>query len=197
MKVSEERIDHLLNYFDEYDIEVSSKDDEAKNLHHALVLWLGRVFIENFNTRFATTIGRTIYMPSDEGIDKEALRRASLYVVLRHELIHIIDYIRHPIWYLLSYALILPTLFTMRAYWERRGYTAGLVARKEIGYMLDEYAVANWMEEVFTGKHYFWMALGKQSEQEFWIERTRTVKYTDHLGGYYPYHEDYQAYFKE
>lgn len=196
MRVSEERVDHLLNYCDEHGIEIRSKDDSAKNWYHAFILWLGTIFVTDFMVRFGTTIQKAIYMPSGEGIDKESLQRPALYCLIRHEIIHAIDYARHPIWYKVTYVILLPALFTMRAFWERRGYTAGLVARDELGYMLDEYATADWLSRVFTSSNYFWMAIGKKSEYEFWLERTRTVKFTDHYSGFYPYDDKYQAHFE-
>jgi hypothetical protein len=66
-----------------------------------------------FMREYITTIGTTIYAPGGE-IDPK---------VLAHELVHVADYKRWGILFSLSYLLFpLPAVFTMRAYWEKRGY---------------------------------------------------------------------------
>lgn len=66
----------------------------------------------NFMKRYHVTVFRTIYAPGGK-ISGAALE---------HELQHIRDFGKYHIWYLFSYAFLLPAFWTMRAHWERRGY---------------------------------------------------------------------------
>jgi hypothetical protein len=84
--------------------------------------------------------------------------------ILRHELAHIRDVHKWHILYVLSYFLILPTVFSMRAFWEWNGYKETLKSvyeeykdadPKYREYILDYYC--QWVTLQFTGASYFYM----------------------------------------
>lgn len=112
-------------------------------------------FNKNFMTEFVTTIGKTIYFPSKEIVEK-ALDYKWLSV-LAHEFIHISDYKKNPLFTILYlFPLVLaPTmlLFMLKVWWlglmlfvifllplpaigrmmyEVRGYTMTLVFANEV-----------------------------------------------------------------
>ena len=105
----------------------------------------------HFMSRFITVAFGKVYMPeeligTDIGAD-----------VLRHELVHLRDAKRWKILFYLSYVLFpLPAVFTMRAYWEFRGYCESIRAER------DRYGVVyseslNYYVSLFTGPSYLWM----------------------------------------
>lgn len=84
--------------------------------------------------------------------------------ILRHELVHIRDEHKWHVLYFLSYFLLLPTVLTMRAFWEWRGYKETLRSIHEEykdadpkyrEYILDYYC--QWVTSQFTGASYFYM----------------------------------------
>lgn len=104
-----------------------------------------------FMTRYITTVFGKVYMPgeligSDVGAD-----------ILRHERVHLRDAKRWGILFYLSYLFFpLPFIFTMRAYWEYRGYCETLRAER------DRYGVVyseslNFYVSLFVNSSYLWM----------------------------------------
>lgn len=76
---------------------------------------------KDFMTEYWTTIGRTIYYPSNV-TDALAPEWDS---ILRHELVHVAQYIKYPVLYPLTYVLGLPLpvgLAYMRFHWELEAY---------------------------------------------------------------------------
>lgn len=103
-------------------------------------------FNKTFLTGYYTTIGTTIYAPGGTIPDD----------VLAHELQHIVDY--KKFWWLfsISYLLWLPTVFTLRAFWEWRAYRVTLQwyfdrDRENIR------AYIPWIVDQFIGPNYLWM----------------------------------------
>ena len=110
-------------------------------------------FNKTFMTDYVTTIGRTIYVPSG-------------YIsstTLRHELVHVADYNAHPVWFTLSYLLVLPIGWTMRAYWEKRGYEVTI--REDFAAFpsfVESKRYKDWITSIFTGPDYFYMCFSKK-----------------------------------
>jgi hypothetical protein len=102
----------------------------------------------------AITVWKTVYMKqylinTDRGAD-----------VLAHERIHVLDQARWNILFFLSYFLLLPSIFTMRAFWEWRAYKEDLriiwinhhISNPEY----TEY-YAQWVASHFSSAGYGWM----------------------------------------
>jgi len=114
-------------------------------------LTLMRFWNPHFMTRFITVAFGKVYMPA------ELIGTEIGADILRHELIHLRDAKRWNILFYLSYLLFpLPLVFTMRAYWEFRGYCESIRAE------CDRYGVVyseslNYYVSLFTGPSYLWM----------------------------------------
>jgi hypothetical protein len=108
------------------------------------------------------TVYNTVYMNSWD------IGTARGLETLRHEMAHVRDQHKYGILFLLSYIFILPTVFTMRAFWEWRGYKETLRSVHEeykhyitdgqpeyYAYIMDFYS--QWVTKQFTGLGYFFM----------------------------------------
>lgn len=114
---------------------------------------------------FTTTIGSTIYVPDDF----DSWSDNAKYMMLRHEAQHVKQFHRWPLgrwaWPLnhllmgLAYLLLLPVFWTLRAHFEREGYTQTLLVKHELKLLSrDRWAVtAERLAETFGGSTYFWM----------------------------------------
>lgn len=103
---------------------------------------------------FSQGMGHTIMFPTRK--EYGDLTDARAYVILRHECVHIRDQSKWSILYLLSYALLLPFLCSMRAFWEFRGYAQNLIVLHELyGDIPDNYL--EWIGSHFWGAPYLWM----------------------------------------
>jgi hypothetical protein len=120
---------------------------------------LVKPFNPDFQTRFGTTIGMTVYYPSSWG-------EATLYEVLKHERIHMRDSKKWKALYYLTYTLFpLPFILSGRAYWEFRGYCETLkVFWERQGSRVDAagapvlwYKDVDWVIGQFTGPGYLFM----------------------------------------
>lgn len=128
----------------------------VKKEESALMLFLYHISLmklwnPHFMTRFITTAFGNIYMPeqligTEVGAD-----------VLRHERVHLRDAARWGILFYLSYLLLpLPAVFTMRAYWEYRGYCESLRCEAErYGVVYSE--SLHYFVDLFVGPAYLWM----------------------------------------
>lgn len=135
----------------------------------------------DYSKGFLTTIGCTIYVPDtfDEWTDSEKYR------ILRHELTHIrqarywpfpwlgkvpiLRFVNAFLWGF-CYLFVFPAKITLRAHFEREGYTQTMLANVELG-RLDPNKkdhVLHWMrkmEKTFSSGVYFYMAKeGKGAE---------------------------------
>ena len=112
---------------------------------------LMRFWNPHFMTHYITTAFGKVYMPAD------LIGTAIGADVLRHEWVHLRDARRWNILFYLSYLLFpLPAVFTMRAYWEFRGYCESIRAER------DRYGVVyseslHYYVSLFTGPAYLWM----------------------------------------
>ena len=57
--ITDARAKHLQEYLDEHGITVKNKvHDKPDNFIHAIILWLGALFVANFNVLYATRWAR-------------------------------------------------------------------------------------------------------------------------------------------
>ena len=152
--------------------------DKSK-LIKALFFWGGKRY-----DSFGTTIGRTIYVATDweERVPDEQ------YLHLRHELVHLRQFRRWPfrcldrtgLWrinaliYGLCYLLVLPILWTFRAYFERAGYEQTMLTVFELGWTQSSNVehLAYWqrtMVKTFSTSKYIWMAPSWTTKR--WVKR--------------------------
>jgi len=110
---------------------------------------------ENFLNNFVTVFdGRIVAFP--KGKKFKNLNQPIVHEILRHEYIHMRDHKKHPVWFPLSYVLVLPAVFTMRAHWEFRGYAASMLAHYERYGDIPDRVIDN-ITKHFVYNSYFWM----------------------------------------
>lgn len=105
----------------------------------------------HFMKNYITTMQGKVYMP------RHLIGSPLMVDVLRHELVHLRDMKKYPILFELSYVLFpLPVIFTMRAFWEFRGYCESIRAINDRYGWVSEYYIDFFVEQ-FTGSSYLWM----------------------------------------
>jgi hypothetical protein len=122
-----------------------------------------RPFMPTFLTQVTTVIGDTVYTPGPP----ETIPRALLARILAHELVHQLDQAERPVWFYVSYGLVLPTWRTWRAHWERRAYGVDLMLAWEEG---GEGALGRSLariEGLFAGPAYGWMWGGRRAARAY------------------------------
>lgn len=120
--------------------------------------WLLKPINSEYMTSYVSTMFGKIWLPSES---KEWSWR-SLYKIYRHEFIHLLDAQRYGILFSLSYLFLLPSIFTMRSYWEMRAFKQSMLVEYELsGNISDTYL--DWIEIQFTTSYYFWMWPFKKS----------------------------------
>lgn len=129
-------------------------------------------FNKNFKEKFVTTIGNTIYYPSEDFVNKN---ETSSIILLCHELMHLrqneitdlytFEYLSPQIfsifslfaffspWFLIFLVFLLPIPSLFRAYLEFEAYSITLYCRHKLGY---NFNVENIIEN-FTGPNYYYM----------------------------------------
>lgn len=80
----------------------------------------------------------------------------AIYSTLRHEAVHLRDARRFPVFFQLSYLLLLPTGLTLRAWWEWRAYTETLRVELELHGRIYEQTLIE-IAACFTGPDYLFM----------------------------------------
>lgn len=134
--------------------------------------WLRPVFwvLEKVTRRkysgFTTTIASTMYV----GESWDDYSSDGKYAILRHEKVHVDQAHRWPLgrrlWpvnhllFMLSYLLVFPVLWTLRAHFERAGYTQSLLVQYELAGKISDLQMernAAWMAEIFGGSAYLFM----------------------------------------
>lgn len=118
--------------------------------------------VPDFQTRFTTVIGSTVYLPAP----LQALRRDDLAETLGHEFVHQLDQKRWGPAFYLSYVLAGPTGRTARAYWERRAYAVDLMIANEASER-ELLRVRKFIIGLFAGPSYAWMWAGSESAAAF------------------------------
>lgn len=160
--------------------EVLYKDESV------LQRWIGRLLWpinRTYMTEYTTVMFGKVYFPSREIV--ASWGAASVYRILRHEFVHLIDAKRFPLYFELSYLLCLPCFFTMRAYWEFRGYTQDmLVEYEETGDVSTQ--TLDFIEARFVSAEYGWMLWPRSLvRRHLYTLRTRVL--AGELRGPYPY----------
>ncbi len=122
--------------------------------------WVMRVlgwllfFNRRFMTSYTTTMFGKVYFPSETWLSETGPLRA--YRMLRHEAVHLRDARRFPILFQLTYLLILPTVFTMRAFWEYRAYKESIRVVWETEGRVPQ-GLIDVIVKQFTTAAYLWM----------------------------------------
>jgi hypothetical protein len=98
---------------------------------------------------FTLTLRRTVYM------DAALIGTAEGAAILRHEAVHVADWVRFgPLLWISQ--LLLPVGPSLRAFWEWRAYRESMrVELARTGALPDAYLAR--LERIFTGPRYAWM----------------------------------------
>lgn len=130
---------------------------------------------------FAQTVFHYILVPwSREEFD---MQKEHIYSTMRHEYIHMRDFKRFHVLFVLSYILP-PAFITFRAYWELRGYTQNmLVEYEEHGEVSDR--TVDWIVDTFVGPNYLWMSVFRVIIRKR-IEEIRRRIENEEIQGLYP-----------
>ena len=137
-----------------------------------LLGFLTKAFNPEFMTSFTTTIGSTVYFPSEAYVEEDELRALR---ILAHEAIHAADSAAHPVlfplsflfpqilflgvlsfpwlgwWALLFLLALAPWPAPFRVWWEAKAYAMNVVLSR------DPEAAENWALTQFTGSTYYFM----------------------------------------
>lgn len=130
--------------------EVVPKQD-SKLMKFIYTFTLMRFWNPQFMGYFITTMFGKVYMP------KQFIGAPIMVDVLRHELVHLRDMKKYPVLFELTYILFpLPIIFTLRAYWEYRGYCESILANNDRYGYISVNSIEFFVEQ-FTGPNYLWM----------------------------------------
>lgn len=146
-------------------------------VHKADVAWmraagvLMRPVNRQFMTHYTTVVGRTVYLPRPVDV----FPRDRLAATVAHELVHQLDVRRYGPLFLGTYAFLLPAGRTLRAVWERRGYTVDLLVARERGGDAAVFRLADELAGVFASSEYLWMWAGRQAARAFLEPAVRGV----------------------
>jgi len=121
-----------------------------------------------------TTIGRTVWVPNNWDLLEPRIQ----FELLLHEEAHSLDFERFGLGSMtfgvltmgFLYLLVLPVFWTMRSYFERRGYYQSIRARFLLGDQPGNGFLGHMIEN-FTTKNYVWMMgpwARKKVERWFW-----------------------------
>ena len=162
------------------------KDDPPSSMtvRDRLLHGLARLVSPQYDTRFTTVLYPRIYLPAGARQLFET-NPERYYVTLRHEYVHLRDFRRYHLWMALGYVALLPVGWTMRAFWELRGYTQNMICEfEETGGISDE--TIERLTCIFASRDYFFMALPKQRARRMLLE-TREQIADGKLAGEYPW----------
>jgi hypothetical protein len=157
-----DRLDRIL-------VLVRSHVPALRLVNKADVPWMrvvGRVVapvMPDFSTQFTTVLGDTVYLPRA----LEDFPRDKLAATLAHELVHQLDQRRWGAMFYVSYGLLLPSLRSTRAHWERRAYVVDLMLARERGGEPEQARVLEWLVDLFSGASYGWMWAGRDAARAF------------------------------
>lgn len=166
------------------------KDEEMPTWWLKVLIWFFDSFIrvfsddfaDNWMNNFANGLWSYLLLPSREGYSNH--RKVSVYGLIRHEAVHMRDMMKHPVWFPFSYLFVLPTLFTMRAFWEYRGYTQQMLVEYELTGDVSDSTI-DWLEGTFSGSTYLWMdAVGDRARKR--LESIRERILSGETEGFYP-----------
>ena len=176
--VSQEKVDHLLDHMEEHapDLQIVYKDEDMPGIWLKIVaffIWFVGLF-SSFDERWNNSIGNAMlgkYILLPVGERYRDFTDLRTYRLLRHEYTHILDQIRRPIWFNLTYILFpLPLFFSGRAHWEYRALSQNMITYYEFfGHVPDN--IIEHVKGQFTSSLYLWM----------WILRSRVDRKVDEL----------------
>ena len=164
--------------------EVIEEFPKAKIVRKDKSLFMKIIFSFLFFTKidyinnFVTTIGCTVYVPPswDEGEYSEYRK----YAVIRHEREHMRQFRSWPFgkyfWWInpflmgFSYIFVLPVFWTLRAHFEKAGYTQNMLVSYERTGAIDADYWASKLEPIFCGPKYCWM--DTKSSLKEWVYKT-------------------------
>jgi hypothetical protein len=132
-------------------------------LYRALLMPL---WCPEFMGSYTTVLVSWVYMPehligSDQG-----------YGVLRHERVHMRDCFRTGVLpFAVSYLFLLPSVLTLRAVWEMRGYAETMRVELEQEGRISDALLAH-IARQFTSSNYLWMC-PFPGLVDRWVRRTR------------------------
>jgi len=148
------------------DLKIVYKDEEGwhKTSFYTWVIWAFFTYIirpvskgnyDLFMTRYSNALPcGTLVFPSRKTHSNWS--NLSVFATVYHELKHLLDMKKYPIWFMVSYLLVFPVLVTMRAYWEIRGYTATMLALYKVLGSLPKETYESYTRH-FTGSMYLFM----------------------------------------
>lgn len=148
------------------DLKIVYKDEEGwqKTSFYTWVIWAFFTYIirpfskknhDLFMTKYSNALPcGTLVFPSRK--THSDWSKLSVFAVVYHELKHLLDMKKYPVWFMVSYLLVLPALFSMRAYWEIRGYTATMLALFKVLKDIPKEVPQNYIRH-FTGSMYLFM----------------------------------------
>ena len=139
------------------------KKEDSKLMRILFEATLMRLWCPNFMLTYTTVFAGKAYMP------EKFIGTLTGYEILRHERVHLRDAKKYPIIFELSYLLFLPTVFSMRAFWEFRAYCESLKAQNELyGYISTRNL--NFYIDQFVGSSYFFMFPFKKTLRRKFLE---------------------------
>ena len=125
----------------------------------------------DFADGFVTVLGDVIYLPRPQ----EEMSRTGLAAILAHEFVHQLDMATYGPLFYASYALVLPTGRTCRAWWERRAYAVDLMLAHEEGGPVGVERALEWIVPLFSGPSYGFMWAGRAAARRYLDEVARPV----------------------
>jgi len=184
--VSKEKVEDFISHAEEAvdGFEIVSKGDKRKQpLALCLLLWFLRLVGKVVPAwgRMSQGVWKWILHP--EGERYEDLQNAGIYALYRHEYIHIRDMQSHPVFFLVSYFLLLPIINPFRLFWELRGYTFQMLTYYEEYGHIPQATIEGWATWL-SGPKYAWtwpsysFVLGL-------LEHLRNKIYSGDIKGYY------------
>jgi hypothetical protein len=193
-KVSQEEVDALLEEIHEHipDFKIVYKEDKGwwKTNIYTFFAWLFFVVMGFFNPAYEKKFykrysngmqGNVIVFPNRR--DYEDMTQVNVYKLMRHEYVHLRDQQNHPLWWPISYVLVLPFVFTMRAHWEFRGYQASLLTHYELNGEIPDWLLDHYQWQ-FTSGMYGWMMPFKKKVRAR-LEQMRDDIYAGKITGYF------------
>lgn len=111
-------------------------------------------FNRTYCTQYTTVMFGRVYFPNRDWCARWGPE--AVYGILRHEAIHLMDMRRFPGLFQLSYLFALPSIFTMRAVWEWRGYVETMRVEAELHGCISDTLITH-IQARFTGADYLFM----------------------------------------
>lgn len=164
--------------------QIKFKDDPDISWLHRAAHGIGRLVARDYDHRYTTVIYPHIYLPAGARPVFEA-QPERYYGTLRHEFVHLEDFKRFHILFAVSYAVILPAIWTFRGYWEARGYTQNLLTTYERHGAIPDREVER-IATLFASRDYLYMMAPRRRALRTFL-RIREEILAGKIRGVYPY----------